>query len=96
MCKQFVQLTKVGKTEKPERKSPNSHKYSSVRTKEYLLPEEVEAMRQAIKKSKGRHAHQDSTLILLIYRHGLRVAPIGISTMGANRFSYWHYLCEAG
>ena len=74
MSKSFVQLTKVGKTEKPERKSPNSHKYSSVRTREYLLAEEVEAMRLAIKKSKGRHAHRDSTLILLIYRHGLRVA----------------------
>lgn len=74
MSKLFVQLPKVGKTEKPERQSPNSHKYSSVRTREYLLAEEVEAMRQAIKKSKGRHAHRDSTLILLIYRHGLRVA----------------------
>jgi integrase len=41
-----------------------------------LLPEEVELMRSAIKKSKGRHAHRDSTLILLIYRHGLRVAEV--------------------
>ncbi len=37
------------------------------------LPQ-VEAMRRAIKKFKGRHAHRDSTLILFIYRHGLRVA----------------------
>ncbi|OUL26886.1 recombinase XerD [Nostoc sp. RF31YmG] len=41
-----------------------------------MLPEEVEAMRSAIKKSKTRHAHRDSTLILLIYRHGLRVAEV--------------------
>ncbi|WP_245587551.1 tyrosine-type recombinase/integrase [Cylindrospermum stagnale] len=57
-----------------KRQSPNSRKYSEVRTREHLLPEKVEAMRSAIKKSKCRHAHRDSTLILLIYRHGLRVA----------------------
>lgn len=74
MNKQLVQLPKVGKKEKTEHKSHNCRKYSEVRTREYLLPEEVEAMRSAIKKSKGRHAHRDSTLILLIYRHGLRVA----------------------
>jgi integrase len=76
MSKQLVQVPKVGKIEKLERQSPNSHKYSEVRTREHLLPEEVEAMRSAIKKSKGRHAHRDSTLILLIYRHGLRVAEV--------------------
>jgi len=40
------------------------------------LPEEVEAMRSAIKQSRGRHAHRDATLILLICRHGLRVAEL--------------------
>lgn len=65
MVKQPVQLPKVGKTEKQERQSPNFRKYSEVRTREYLLPEEVELMRSAIRKSKGRHAHRDSTLILL-------------------------------
>ncbi|MBD2628926.1 tyrosine-type recombinase/integrase [Trichormus variabilis] len=76
MSKQLVQLPKVGKTEKLERHSPNSRKYSEVRIREHLLPEEVEAMRSAITKSKCRHAHRDSTLILLIYRHGLRVAEV--------------------
>lgn len=55
------------------RKSPNSRKYAEVRSREHLLQEEVEAMREGIKKKGGRHTHRDSTLILLIYRHGLRV-----------------------
>lgn len=74
MTTKTIQLPKVGKTEKFLRKSPNARKYSEVRTREHLLPYEVEAMRRAIKKFKGRHAHRDSTLILFIYRHGLRVA----------------------
>lgn len=73
MTTKTIQLPKVGKTEKFLRKSPNARKYSEVRTREHLLPAEVEAMRRAIKKSQGRHTHRDSTLILLIYRHGLRV-----------------------
>jgi hypothetical protein len=52
---------------------PNARKYSEVRSREHLLSEEVEAMREAIKKRGGRHAHRDATLLLVIYRHGLRV-----------------------
>lgn len=74
MTKVILQLSKVGKTAKIKRRSPNLRKYEEVRTREYLLLEEVEAMRSAIKQSKGRHAHRDSTLLLLIYRHGLRVS----------------------
>ncbi|MBM0745686.1 tyrosine-type recombinase/integrase (plasmid) [Phormidium sp. CLA17] len=55
------------------KKSPNSRKYADVRSREHLLQEEVESMREAIKKNGGRHAHRNSTLILIIYRHGLRV-----------------------
>jgi site-specific recombinase XerD len=68
-----VQLSKVGKTENLKRRSPNARKYSEVRSREHLLSEEVEAMREAIKKRGGRHAHRDATLLLVIYRHGLRV-----------------------
>lgn len=44
-----------------------------MRSHEHLLPKEVEAMREAIKKNGDRHTHRDATLILLIYRHGLQL-----------------------
>ncbi|WP_300006617.1 tyrosine-type recombinase/integrase [Anabaena sp. AL09] len=69
-----LQQSKVGKIENSPIQSPNSRKYAAVRTREYLLVSEIEAMRDALKKADGCHAHRDSTLILLIYRHGLRVA----------------------
>lgn len=74
MTVKIPQLSKVGKTHSSPLQSPNSRKYAAVRTREYLLEKEIEAMRDALKKAGGRHAHRDSTLILLIYRHGLRVA----------------------
>ena len=55
MTLETAQLSKVGKTEKRTSKSPNSRKYSEVRTREYLLSAEIEAMRSAVKKGKGRH-----------------------------------------
>jgi type 1 fimbriae regulatory protein FimB/type 1 fimbriae regulatory protein FimE len=55
------------------KKPPNARKYTEVRSREYLLAEEVEVIREAIKKNGSRHAPLDSTLILVIYRHGLRV-----------------------
>lgn len=45
------------------------------RTREHLLPDEVEAMIKAA-RLVGRHPHRDSTLILLAYRHGLRVSEL--------------------
>jgi len=79
--KEDPQLSKVGKIENADpdsqkRKSPNQRTYSEVRSREYLLPEEVDAMMKAIRKRGGRHAHRDSTLILRLYRHGLRVSEV--------------------
>lgn len=74
MTVKIPQPSKVGKIHSSPLQSPNSRKYAAVRTREYLLEKEIEAMRDALKKAGGRHAHRDSTLILLIYRHGLRVA----------------------
>src|SRR6202161_3104962 len=45
------------------------------RTREYLTPAEVEKLLQASTKV-GRHGARDRTLILLAYRHGLRVSEL--------------------
>lgn len=45
------------------------------RTREHLFPSEVEAMIKAA-KNVGRHGCRDAALILLAYRHGLRVSEL--------------------
>lgn len=55
----------------PPKKVTNLEK----RTREHLLPNEVEAMIKAA-SSVGRHGNRDATLILLAYRHGLRVSEL--------------------
>jgi integrase len=44
-----------------------------LRSREHLTPDEVERLMQAA-RGVGRHGHRDATLILLTYRHGLRVS----------------------
>ncbi len=57
-------------------KSPlRKPKNKDVRTREYLTPEEVEDL-MAAAKSAGRHGHRDSTMILIAFRHGLRVSEL--------------------
>ncbi len=55
----------------PPRKLPNSER----RSREFLTDDEVEALMTAARKV-GRHGHRDATLILLGYRHGLRVSEL--------------------
>lgn len=45
------------------------------RSREYLTEKEVGALMDAARRS-GRHGHRDVTLILLAYRHGLRVSEL--------------------
>jgi type 1 fimbriae regulatory protein FimE len=43
--------------------------------RDYLRPEEVEAMIQAARKA-GRHPVRDAAIILMMFRHGLRTAEL--------------------
>jgi integrase len=45
------------------------------RSREFLTPNEIEKLIQAAKKL-GRHRHRDSSMILIAYRHGLRVSEL--------------------
>ena len=47
--------------------------YSELRSREYLTPDEVELL-MAAAGGMGRHRHRDKTLILLAFRHALRVS----------------------
>ena len=56
-------------------KPPARRRNSEVRPREYLTPAEVETLRKTAKQ-RGRYGHRDSTMILLAYRHGLRVSEL--------------------
>jgi len=62
--------TQNGKVPPPIRR-PNAER----RSREYLTEREVDALMKAA-RSLGRHGHRDATLILLAYRHGLRVSEL--------------------
>jgi len=48
---------------------------AELRTREYLSDSEIDSLMAAARKV-GRHGHRDATLILLGYRHGLRVSEL--------------------
>ncbi len=54
---------------------PPKPKNTDRRTREYLTPAEVAQLLRAA-RHVGRHGHRDTTLILLMYRHGLRVSEV--------------------
>ena len=54
---------------------PPRRKNKDVRSREHLTPDEVKRVITSA-KSLGRHGRRDATLILLAYRHGLRVSEL--------------------
>jgi type 1 fimbriae regulatory protein FimE len=56
-------------------RTPRRPRNADVRSREYLTPDEVERLIAAA-SDVGRHGHRDATLILIAYRHGLRVGEL--------------------
>ena len=54
---------------------PTPPKYSQVREREYLLPDEVNRIIKAA-KNVGRHGHRDMTMVMMSYRNALRVSEL--------------------
>lgn len=54
---------------------PKKPKNKERRSREYLSQTEIDKLRKAA-KSYGRHGHRDDTLILIMFRHGLRVGEV--------------------
>ena len=57
------------------RKVPIRRKNADYRSREYLTEQEVEQLIDAAGRV-GRHSHRDATLIMLSFRHGLRVTEL--------------------
>ena len=54
---------------------PLRRKNKDLRSREYLTTEEVDRLGSAA-KSTGRHGHRDMTMIIMMFRHGLRVSEL--------------------
>ena len=68
-------LTKRPQTSFSGKLPPRKPKNVDVRPREYLTEAEVERLMDAA-ASQGRHGHSDATMILLAFRHGLRVSEL--------------------
>jgi integrase len=54
---------------------PKRLKNAERRSREYFTPDEVESLIAAAKK-RGRHGFRDAAMVLVAYRHGLRVSEL--------------------
>jgi site-specific recombinase XerD len=70
----LVAPTSVNGTVDAQARPPRRRRNAEVRAREYLTDGEVERLMAAAKTN--RWGHRDGTMILLAYRHGLRVAEL--------------------
>jgi len=63
------------KLQRKDNLPPRKPKNAKQRPREYLTEEEIEKLRHAARHI-GRHGHRDDTLILMAFRHGLRVGEL--------------------
>ena len=66
---------------------PRRRQNRDVRPREYLTPKEVERLMVAAKKSGRRYGLRDATMILVAFRHGLRVSELCSLTWDQIDFS---------
>lgn len=74
----IVQMHSQDLSPQPEKKrvlSPRREKNSTYRSREHLTPDEVTRLIEAAGK-RGRHRRRDRTLVLMMFRHGLRVGEV--------------------
>jgi len=69
----LVVTTEIGTVWRPG--PPKRQKNAEIRPREYLTECEVEQLMRAARK-RGRWGHRDATMILVAFRHGLRVSEL--------------------
>ena len=67
---------------------PPRRRNRDVRPREYLTPKEVERFIAAAKRSGRRYGLRDATMILVAFRHGLRVSELCALTWDQIDFSH--------
>ena len=72
MAKSHLKL--VTPTIKKRTVAPRRRRNGDLRSREYLTEAEVERLMKAA--AGNRHGHRDATMILVAYRHGLRVSEL--------------------
>ena len=71
---EIAALNQPSFSEKLEKRAPpRKPRNADVRSREHLTPGEVDKIISTIGKI-GRHGHRDRSLVLVMYRHGLRVS----------------------